>query len=95
MKLAPFVVNGQSLAISIYARTNSDRRYGEHFAEGVAKGVYEAVTESTGRGLVVIGAKGEPHPIFAFRKFLALAKDEKLDPAIAAHEPEVATILDR
>lgn len=59
VKLAPFVVNGQSLAISIYARSNSDRRYGEQFAEGVARVVYEAVTESTGKGLVMIGAKGD------------------------------------
>lgn len=95
VKLAPFVVNGQSLAISIHARTNADRRYGEQFAEGVAKVVYEAVTESTGKGLVIIGAKGEPHPIFVFRKFLALANDGKLDPALAARGPELSTMLHR
>jgi hypothetical protein len=95
VKLAPFVVNGQSLAISIYARTNSDRRYGEQFAEGVAKVVYEAVTENTGKGLVIIGAKGEPHPIFVFRKFLALAQDGKLDPVVAAHAPELSRMMDR
>ena len=95
VKLAPFIVKGQSLAISIYARTNSDRRYGEQFAEGVAKVVYEAVTESTGKGLVIIGAKGEPHPIFVFQKFLALAKDGKLDPAVAARGPELSTMMDR
>ena len=93
VKLAPFVVNGQSLAISIYARTNSDRRYGEQFSERVARVVYEAVTENTGKGLVIIGAKGEPHPIFFFRKFLALAKDGKLDPAVAARGPELSTML--
>ena len=95
VKLAPFVVNGQSLAISIYARSNSDRRYGERFAEGVAKVIYEAVTESTGKGLVIIGAKGEPHPIFFFRKFLTLAKDGKLDPAVAARGPELSKMMDR
>lgn len=95
VKLAPFVVNGQSLAISIYARTKSDRRYGEQFAEGVARVVYEAVTEETGKGLVIIGAKGEPHPIFFFRKFLALAKDGKLDPAVAARGPELSKLMDR
>src|SRR5687768_17475291 len=78
VKLAPFVVSGKSLKISIYARTRSDRRYGEDFSEGVAKVIHEAVTESTGRGLVIIGAKGEPHPSLVFRKFLALAKDGKL-----------------
>jgi len=95
VKLAPFVVNGQSLAISIYARTNSDRRYGEQFAESVAKVTYETVTESTGKGLVIIGAKGEPHPIFVFRRFLALAKEGQLDPAIAARGPELSKMTDR
>ncbi len=95
VKLAPFVVKGQSLAISIYARTNSDRRYGEKFAGEVVKVICETVTESTGRGLVIIGAKGEPHPILVFRKFLALAKDGKLDPALAARAPELAKMMNR
>ena len=94
VKLAPFVVSGKSLAISIYARTRSDRHYGEEFSERVVKVVYEAVTESTGKGLVIIGAKGEPHPTFVFQKFLALAKDGKLDPEVAARGPELSTMLD-
>ena len=94
VKLAPFVVSGKSLAVSIYARTGSDRRYGEAFAERVVKVVYEAVTESTGKGLVIIGAKGEPHPFLVFRKFLALATDGKLDPAIAARAPELQAMID-
>ena len=94
VKLAPFFVSGKSLAISIYARTRSDRRYGEEFSERVVKVVYEAVTESTGKGLVIIGAKGEPHPTFVFQKFLALAKDGKLDPEVAARGPELSTMLD-
>lgn len=93
--LAPFVVNGQSLAISIYARNKPDRHYGEDFAGRVTKVVYEAVTESTGKGLVIIGATGEPHPIFVFRKFLALAEEGKLDPAIAARGPDLAVALKR
>jgi hypothetical protein len=95
VKLAPFVVNGQSLAISIFARSRSDRRYGEQFAENVSKVVYEAVTESTGKGLVIIGTKGESHPIFFFRKFLALAQAGKLDPAIAARGPELSKMMSR
>jgi hypothetical protein len=93
VKMAPFVVKGQSLAISIYARTNSDRKYGEKFAGEVAKVVFEGVTESTGRGLVIIGAKGEPHPIFVFRKFVALAKEGKLPPEVAARAPELAAMM--
>ena len=94
VKLAPFVVNAESSAISVYARTRSDRRYGENFSERVIKVVFEAVTESTGRGLVVVGAKGEPHPFFVFRKFVTLAKEGKLDPEVAALAQEVSAMLD-
>ncbi|HTL66849.1 MAG TPA: hypothetical protein VL200_04235 [Lacunisphaera sp.] len=95
VQLAPFVVNGQQLAISIHARTGRDRRYAQDFAEDVVKVVYEAVTPSTGKGLVIIGRKGEPHPIFVFRQFLALAQAGRLDPAVAAHGPELVATLDR
>lgn len=95
VRLAPFVVNGEQLAISVHARSNRDRRYAEAFAEEVVKVVYESVTESTGRGLVIIGAKGEPHPIVVFRKFLALADAGKLDPAVAARGPELFAMIDR
>jgi len=94
VELAPFVVNGKQLAISIHARSKGDRRYAEEFAEGVVKVVYEGVTDSTGKGLVIIGKKGEPHPIFVFRKFQALAEAGKLDPAVAARGPELFTMLD-
>ena len=94
VELAPFVVNGKQLAISIYARSKGDRHYAEAFSEEVVKVVYESVTESTGKGLVIIGKKGEPHPVFVFRKFLALADAGKLDPAVAAHGPELYTMLD-
>jgi len=94
VELAPFVVQGKQLAISIYARSKGDRRYAEAFAEEVVKVVYEGVNPETGKGLVIIGKKGEPHPVFVFRKFLALAKDGKLDPAVAARGPELFTMLD-
>ena len=58
------------------------------------KVVYEGVTPETGKGLVIIGKKGEPHPVFVFRKFLALADAGKLDPAVAARGPELYTMLD-
>lgn len=95
VQLAPFVVNGQQLAISIHARTGRDRRYARDFSEEVVKVVYEAVTPSTGKGLVIIGRKGEPHPIFVFRQFLALAQAGRLDPAVAARGPELVATLDR
>lgn len=95
VKMAPFVVNGQSLAISIFARTKADRRYGEQFSEAVFKVVFEAVTESTGKGLVIVGEKGEPHPIFVFRKFQELAKAGKLAPEVAAHSDELTAMMNR
>lgn len=94
VQLAPFVVRGNQLAISIHARSKRDRRYAEDFAEEVMKVVYEGVTESTGKGLVIIGRKGEPHPVLFFRKFLALAEAGKLDPAVAARGPELFALLD-
>ncbi len=93
VELAPFVVNGKQLSISIHARSKGDRRYAEAFAEEVVKVVAESVTPETGKGLVIIGKKGEPHPIFVFRKFLALAKEGKLDPAVAARGPELDSML--
>jgi hypothetical protein len=95
VELAPFKVNGKQLAISIHARSKNDRRYAEDFAGEVVKVVYDGVTSDTGKGLVIIGKKGEPHPMVVFRKFLALARDGKLDPAVAARGPELATMLDR
>lgn len=94
VQLAPFVVKGNQLAISIHARSKRDRRYAEEFAEEVVKVVYEGVTESTGKGLVIIGKKGEPHPVGFFRQFLALAEAGKLDPAVAARGPELFALLD-
>lgn len=93
VQLAPFVVKGQQLAVSIHARSGGDRRYAEGFAEDVMKVVYEAVTDRPGKGLVIVGKKGEPHPIVFFRQFLALAEAGKLDPAIAARGPELFSML--
>lgn len=95
VQLAPFVVNGQRFAISIYARTRKDRRYAEDFSEEVAKVVSEGVTKNLGKGLVILGQKGEPHPVLVFRKFLALAQEGKLDPAVAARAAELSAQLNR
>lgn len=95
VRLAPFVVRGEQLSVSIHARSSRDRRYAEEFAEEVIQVVYEGgITQSTGKGLVIIGKKGEPHPIHFFRKFLALADAGALDPAVAARGPELFKMLD-
>jgi len=48
VQLAPFVVNGKKLSISIHARTPADRRYAEEFAEEVVGIAYETLGDTTG-----------------------------------------------
>lgn len=92
--LAPFVVNGKPLSISILARASADRRYAENFAEEVVAVAYETLGgESTGKGLVVIGREGEPHPVVVIRKFLAMAAAGELAPAVAAQAGELTAKL--
>lgn len=85
VQLAPFVVKGQKLSISIHARTNGDRKYATEFAEDAVGIAYETLGKSTGAGLVIVGREGEPHPVIVIRKFLALAAAGQLDPVVAAH----------
>jgi len=89
VQLAPFVVKGRQLSISIHARTEPDRRYAEKFAKEVVEIAYETLDDSTGNGLVVIGREGEPHPVAVIRKFLALAAAGSLGPAVAAKTGEL------
>ena len=94
ISLAPFVVEGSDLSISIHARSNSDRRYAEKFGEEVVSVAYDTLGDSTGRGLIIVGDKGEPHPLYVFRKFIAMADAGQLQPAVAARAPEVTQILE-
>ena len=53
------MVQGKSLAIDIHARTKSDRRYAEKFADEVVEVAYETLEgDSTGKGLVIVGREG-------------------------------------
>lgn len=91
VQLAPFVVKGEKVAISIHARTNSDRRYATDFAEEVVKVAYETMeSKSTGAGLVIVGREGEPHPVVMMRKLMAMADAGQLQPGVA----ELARTLD-
>jgi hypothetical protein len=85
IQLAPFVVKGEKLSISVHARTAGDRRYATELAEDVVGIAYETMHKSTGAGLVIVGREGEPHPVIVIRKFLALAAAGQLDPVVAAH----------
>lgn len=94
IELAPFVVNGERLSVSILARSKSDRRYAEKFAEEVIEVVYETLENANlGAGLVIIGEKGEPHPIFVFRKFVELARGGALEPHVAAQADGLSKTL--
>jgi hypothetical protein len=93
VQLAPFVVNGKKLSTAIYARTSSDRRYGEQFAEEVVGIAYETMGDSTGKGLVIVGRDGEPHPVIVIRKFLAMAEAGQLNPAVVAKAGELRAKL--
>jgi hypothetical protein len=93
IQLAPFVVNGKSLSISIHARTKADRRYAENFAEDVVEIAYETLGHSTGRGLVIVGAKGEPHPVVVFRKFQAMVRAGQIDPSLTESAGRLDTML--
>jgi hypothetical protein len=89
IQLAPFVVNGSPLSVSIHARTKGDRRYAEKFSDQVVEIAYETLQDSTGRGLIIVGTNGEPHPINFFRQFLALARSGQLNPGVAEAADEV------
>ncbi|MBL9219554.1 MAG: hypothetical protein JNG82_13770 [Opitutaceae bacterium] len=95
VQLAPFVVKGQRLSISIHARTKGDRKYAEAFAEDAVGIAYETMGKSTGAGLVIVGREGEPHPVVVIRKFLAMSAAGQLDPAVAAKTRELVELMDR
>lgn len=93
VELAPFMVNGKSLSVSIHARTKADRRYAEKFADEVVQIAYETLAHSTGKGLIIVGAAGEPHPILVMRKFLVMARAGQLDPSMAESGGELDAAL--
>jgi len=95
VQLTPFVVNGKPLSISIHARSKSDRRYAEGFAEEVIAVAYETLDGSVGAGLVIMGKEGEPHPVFVFRRFVAMANAGELDPGVAASATEMTQMLEK
>lgn len=84
VELAPFEVDGEQLAVSIHARSRSDRRYGAKFAEEVVGVAYQTMEKTTGFGLVIVGRKREPHPIRVYDQFLAMAEAGQLDPEVAS-----------
>ena len=78
VELAPFEVVDQHLTISVFARSKADRRYAEGFAEEVVDITYATLGKSTGYGLVIVGDKIEPHPMFVYQIFLRMAREKRI-----------------
>lgn len=93
IELAPFVVQGKPLSISIHARTKGDRRYAEKFSDEVVEVAYETLGDSTGKGLVIVGAKGEPHPVLLMRKFIAWSEAGRIAPGLAPAAAQMKAAL--
>jgi hypothetical protein len=93
IELAPFRVNGKSFSVSIHARTKADRRDAEKFADDVIEVAYETLGHSTGKGLIIAGADGEPHPILILRKFLTMAQAGQLDPSLGVPAGKLDELL--
>jgi hypothetical protein len=93
IQLGAFQVNGAPLSISIHARSKSDRHYAQKFADEVVDIAYYTVGEFSGRGLVIVGREGEPHPIHIMRDFVALDREGKLHPGMAPVAKELQAML--
>lgn len=93
VQLAPFVVEGKDMSVSIHARSPADRRYGEAFAHEVLDVTAETLGDTTGHGLIIVGREGEPHPVSVLRRFLTLAERGQLDPAAAARAGELTALF--
>lgn len=94
VELAPFEVVDQPLSISVYARTKTDRRYAERFAEDVVDIAVETIDSSTGYGLVIAGDKREPHPMFVYKLFLKLAGENRMDAGLQPAAEELRALIE-
>ena len=92
-ELEPLVVKGDELSITVFARDSSDRSYAERFALPPVEAAYHTIEKSTGRGLVIVGDKGEPHPVLVFRSVLELAESGKLGPEYQAATAELSKLI--
>lgn len=93
-ELKPFTVEGSGeIAISIYARSGSDRRYATRFAHSAVEAAYVTIEKNPGRGLVIIGDAGEPHPLGFFERFLSVVRSRDDDPELARHAGELEANL--
>ncbi len=93
VELAPFEIVDDQLAVSVFARTRGDRNYAVRFAEEVLDYTYQSINGSPGLGLVIVGEKGEPHPIFVYYQFMDLAEQGRLDPRLQSAIEELDAMI--
>jgi hypothetical protein len=93
VELAPFEVVDQHLTISVFARSKADRRYAEGFAEEVVDITYATLGKSTGYGLVIVGDKTEPHPMFVYQIFLRMAREKRIRTELVPAADELEAMI--
>lgn len=93
-ELEPFQITGEDIPITVFARSESDRRYATKFAHNVVEVAYETLEKSPGGGLVIIGRDGEPHPITILERFKEIASSEQASPAQKALAEELEKALE-
>ena len=93
VELAPFEVVDQQLTVSVYARSRGDRKYAVGFAEEVVDHAFGKLEKSTGYGLVIVGEKREPHPMFVFRLFLEMAEEQRIDAGLQPAADELRAMI--
>jgi len=93
VELAPYEVADEQLSISVFARSRGDRKYAVRFAEEVVDHVFGTLEKSTGYGLVIVGDKREPHPMFVFQMFLEMALEKRIHPALQPAAGELEAMI--
>lgn len=93
VELTPFEIVDQQLSVSVYARSRGDRKYAARFAEEVVDHVFGTLETSTGYGLVIVGEKREPHPMFVFRLFLEMAEEQRIDAELQPAADELRAMI--
>lgn len=93
-ELEPFVVTGEDIPITVFARTNADRNYATRFAHKVVEVAYYTIEKSPGSGLVIIGRSGEPHPIHLIENFMERARSEDASPELRVIADELDKAVD-
>ena len=80
--------------VSIFAKNESLRRYGERFSKTVYEAAYETTGEPAGKGLVIIGNPEHPHPIMLIKKYLEIGGESGANLDALGIMPELRDALE-